>query len=125
MPAPFALADKLDLFSETWTPKIVAALNGQLVKLAHLEGPFVWHAHEAEDELFLVLRGRLRIEMRGGEEGDRAVELGEGEMVVVPRGVEHRPVALPTASVLLFEPASTAHTGAVVSERTVTDLDWI
>ena len=120
MPASINLSDKLDAFSETWTPKIIAALNGQHVKLAHLEGEFVWHAHDAEDELFFVARGRLRIEMRDGD-----VEVGPGELFVVPRGVEHRPVALPTASVMLFEPATTAHTGATVSERTVTDLDWI
>ncbi|OZC02119.1 cupin domain-containing protein [Rubricoccus marinus] len=120
MPDPINLDDKLDRFSETWTPKIIAALNGQHVKLAHLEGEFVWHAHAEEDELFFVARGRLRIEMRDG-----SVELGPGDLFVVPRGVEHRPVALPTASVMLFEPASTAHTGDVVSERTVTDLDWI
>ena len=100
MPEPIHLATKLNAFSETWTPKIIAAVGDQLVKLAKLEGAFVWHAHEEEDELFLVLEGRLRIELRDG-----AVELGEGEMFVVPRGVEHRPVALPTASVLLFEPA--------------------
>ena len=100
MPEPIHLATKLEAFTQTWTPKIIAALNGQHVKLAKLEGAFVWHAHEAGDELFLVLEGRLRLEMREGD-----VELGEGEMYVVPRGVEHRPVALPTASVLLFEPA--------------------
>ena len=120
MPEPIHLSSKLAAFSETWTPKIIAALNGQHVKLAKLEGAFVWHAHSEEDELFLVLDGRLRLEMREGD-----VELGQGEMYVVPRGVEHRPVALPTASVLLFEPASTAHTGDVVDERTVTDLEWI
>jgi mannose-6-phosphate isomerase-like protein (cupin superfamily) len=120
MPESISLAEKLDLFSETWTPKVVAALNGQHVKLAKLEGEFLWHDHADEDELFLVIEGRLRIELRDG-----AVELGPGELYVVPRGVEHRPVALPTASVLLFEPASTAHTGEVMSERTATDLEWI
>ena len=114
------LADKLRQFDETWTPKVVAALNGQLVKLAKLEGAFLWHDHAEEDELFLVISGRLRLEMREGD-----VELGPGELFVVPRGVEHRPVALPTAEVLLFEPASTAHTGDVVSDRTVSDLEWI
>lgn len=120
MPQPINLSDKLDQFSETWTPKIVAALNGQLVKLAHLEGEFLWHDHADEDELFFVARGRLRIDLRDG-----FVELGPGDMYVVPRGVEHRPVALPTASVMLFEPASTPHTGDVVSDRTVTDQEWI
>lgn len=120
MPDPIRLTDKLAAFSETWTPKVVASLNGQLVKLAKLEGAFVWHAHEAEDELFHVLSGRLRIELRDGH-----VDLEPGDLYVVPRGVEHRPVALPRAEVLLFEPASTAHTGAEVSDRTVTDQEWI
>ncbi len=117
MSAPINLADKFSQFDVTWTPHVVAELNGQLVKLAKLEGAFVWHAHAEEDELFWVTEGRLRIEMRDGD-----VTLGPGELVVVPRGVEHRPVALPTASVVLFEPASTAHTGDVVSDRTVRDL---
>ncbi len=115
---PINLAAAFGRFDATWTPHVAAELNGQMVKLAKLEGPFVWHDHAEEDELFLVVRGRLRIELR-----DRpAVELGPGEMVVVPRGVEHRPVALPTADVVLFEPAGTAHTGTVESERTVRDL---
>ena len=121
VPDPISIVDKLSVFTETWTPKVIAELNGQQVKLAKLEGAFIWHAHGSEDELFHVIEGRLRIELRGGD----AVELGPGEIYVVPRGVEHRPVALPTASVLLFEPAETAHTGAVVSERTVTDQERI
>lgn len=125
MPDAISLDQKLDLFSDTWSPRIIAELNGQHVKLAHLEGEFLWHAHEHEDELFFVARGRLRIDMRGASGEETSVELGPGELVVVPRGVEHRPVALPTASVMLFEPASTAHTGAVVSERTVADQPWI
>ncbi len=125
MPEPINLSDKLNQFSETWTPKVIAALNGQHVKLAHLEGEFLWHAHEHEDELFFVARGRLRIELREASGAETSVEMGPGELFVVPRGVEHRPVALPTASVMLFEPEATAHTGEVVSERTVTDLDWI
>ena len=120
MPSPINLADKLSRFDATWTPHVVAALNGQLVKLAKLDGEFVWHDHAQEDELFLVVEGRLRIEFRDGD-----VTLGPGELYVVPAGVEHRPVALPTASVLLFEPATTAHTGAVVSDRTVRDLPSI
>ena len=120
MHTPINLADKLARFDATWTPHIVAALNGQLVKLAKLEGAFVWHDHANEDELFLVVEGRLRIELRDGD-----VTLGPGELYVVPAGVEHRPVAEPTASVLLFEPASTAHTGDVDSDRTVHRLDWV
>lgn len=118
MTEPVNLADKFRQFDATWTPHVVAELNGQLVKLAKLEGAFVWHDHAEEDELFWVTAGRLRIEFRDRE----AVTLGPGELFVVPRGVEHRPVAEPTAQVVLFEPASTAHTGDVVSERTVRDL---
>ena len=120
MPDAINLADKLSRFNETWTPYVVAALNGQLVKLAKLEGAFVWHDHADEDELFLVLEGQLRIELRDG-----SVTLRPGELYVVPAGVAHRPVAEPTASVLLFEPASTAHTGTVETDRTVSQLDWI
>jgi mannose-6-phosphate isomerase-like protein (cupin superfamily) len=108
------VAEKLSLFHEHWKPKIVAELNGQHVKLVKFAGPFVWHRHEAEDELFMVVRGSFRMEFR-----DRAVELREGELIVVPRGVEHRPVADEEASVLLFEPATTLNTGDVRNERTV------
>jgi mannose-6-phosphate isomerase-like protein (cupin superfamily) len=103
------LAAGFATIQEPWRPRVAAALNGQEVKLVKLEGPFVWHHHEAEDELFLVMEGRLRMEFR-----DRAVELGPGELIVVPKGVEHRPVAEPTAQVLLFEPADVLNTGNVV-----------
>jgi mannose-6-phosphate isomerase-like protein (cupin superfamily) len=119
-PERISLADKLAAIAEYWQPKIVAELNGQQVKLAKLRGEFVWHHHEAEDELFLVVAGRLRLELR-----DRVVELGPGEMAVVPRGVEHRPVALDEVHLLLFEPASTLNTGNVRDERTVERLDRI
>jgi mannose-6-phosphate isomerase-like protein (cupin superfamily) len=112
------LAQKFSLFSEHWQPKVVGELNGQQVKLARLLGPFEWHHHEAEDELFLVVKGRLRMELR-----DRTVELEPGEFLIVPRGVEHRPVAEQEVEVLLFEPASTLNTGNVRSERTVERLD--
>ncbi|GAB4373596.1 MAG: cupin domain-containing protein [Acidobacteriota bacterium] len=102
--------------TEPWDPRVAAQLNGQHVRLARLRGAFVWHRHEHEDELFYVVRGRLRIEFR-----DRSVELGENELLVVPRGVEHRPVAEPEALVMLFEPASTVNTGDVRNERTVRD----
>ena len=115
------LAEKFGRFDEAWTPKIVGELNGQHVKLAKFRGPFVWHRHEAEDELFLVVRGRLRIELRGRE----PLRLGEGEFAVVPRGVEHRPVAEEEAHVLLFEPASTVNTGDVRGELTATELERI
>jgi mannose-6-phosphate isomerase-like protein (cupin superfamily) len=114
------IARKLSLFSENWKPKIVAELNGQHVKLVKFQGPFIWHRHEQEDELFLVWKGRLRMEFR-----DRQVGLDEGEFLVVPRGVEHRPVAEEEAQVVLFEPASTLNTGDVKDERTVTNLEWI
>jgi mannose-6-phosphate isomerase-like protein (cupin superfamily) len=114
------LWEKLGLFDERWSPRIVAELNGQHVKLAKLEGEFVWHSHEEEDELFLVLKGRLRIELRDG-----AVELGPGQMAVVPRGVEHRPVANGEVHLLLFEPAGTLNTGDVRNERTVDEPDRI
>lgn len=118
IPDKINLAAKLALFQDRWSPKIVADLNGQQVKLVKLEGEFVWHHHEAEDELFLVLEGRLRMQFR-----EREVVLGRGEMIVVPRGVEHRPVADGEVHVLLFEPASTLNTGDVVDERTVRELE--
>jgi len=98
----------------------VAELNGQHVKLVKFQGPFDWHHHEAEDELFLVVKGRFRLEFR-----DRAVDLAAGELIVVPRGVEHRPVAEAEVEVLLFEPAGTLNTGNVRTERTVDRLDDI
>lgn len=108
------LADKLAQFSDHWHPRIVGELNGQHVKLAKLDGEFVWHHHEHEDELFLVLRGHLTLHFR-----DRTLELDEGEFAIVPRGVEHKPVAVAEAHVLLLEPASTLNTGNVRNERTV------
>jgi mannose-6-phosphate isomerase-like protein (cupin superfamily) len=108
------LADKLALFSDLWSPKVVAELNGQHVKLVKVQGEFVWHHHAHEDELFLVLHGELAIHFR-----DRVVTLREGELCVVPRGVEHKPVAEREACVLLLEPASTLNTGNVRNERTV------
>jgi mannose-6-phosphate isomerase-like protein (cupin superfamily) len=114
------LAEKLARFSTLWEPRIVAALNGQHVKLAKLKGEFVWHQHEGEDELFLVVGGRIEIQFR-----DRTVSLGEGELIVVPRGVEHRPVAEEVAHVLLFEPAGTLNTGDAGGDRTVSQPGWI
>jgi len=103
------LADKLSQISEHWRPKVVGALNGQEVKLVKFQGAFVWHHHEQEDEMFLGIDGRFRVEFR-----DRIVEIGPGEFLVVPRGVEHRTVADSEAHVLLFEPAATRNTGNVV-----------
>lgn len=119
-PQPVNLREKLALFSDYWSPKIVGELNGQQVKLVKLLGEFVWHQHDHEDELFLVVKGRLRIEFR-----DRDVWLEEGEFLIVPRGVEHRPVAEAEAHVMLFEPASTLNTGNVLDERTVEQLHRI
>jgi len=114
------LEEKLALFSEYFSPKIVGELNGQHVKLVKAKGAFEWHHHEREDELFLVLRGRLAIHFR-----DRVVELEPGELCIVPRGVEHKPVADEEVSLLLFEPAGTLNTGNVRSERTVEALERI
>ncbi|MDI1248845.1 MAG: cupin domain-containing protein [Lacunisphaera sp.] len=114
------LAEKLSLFSEPWSPKIIAELNGQHVKLVRLKGEFVWHHHDQEDEMFLVVAGSFRMEYR-----DRAVVLHAGEMIVVPRGVEHRPVADEECSILLFEPASTGNTGSAGGDKTVAQPGWI
>ena len=119
IPNKVTLSDKFALFDEPWSPKVVSELNGQHVKLAKLEGEFVWHHHDDEDELFLVVQGDLKIEFRDGE-----VSLGEGEMLVVPRGVEHHPVAEDKVRVLLFEPASTVNTGETGGELTA-EVEWI
>jgi len=113
-PAPVNLAERFARFTEHWSPKIVADLNGQQVKLVKFQGVFDWHHHDQEDELFLVHRGRFRMEFR-----DRVVALEAGEFLVVPRGVEHRPVADEEVEVVLFEPATTLNTGNVDSDRTV------
>ncbi len=102
------LAERFSRITEHWRPKIVAELNGQVVRLVKVQGEFVWHQHAGEDELFYVVRGRLRIEFRDGP-----VTLGPGEMLVVPRGVEHRPVAEEECEMLLFEPAEVRNTGDV------------
>ena len=111
------LMEKFARFTDQWSPKVVGELNGQQVKLVKLRGEFVWHKHDGEDELFLVVQGRFRMEFR-----DRHVWLEEGEFLIVPRGVEHRPVADEEALVLLFEPASTLNTGDVRCERTLDQL---
>ncbi len=115
-----SLAEKFAKFSDHWSPKIIAELNGQHVKLAKFQGPFVWHAHTHEDELFLVVRGAFTMEFR-----DRNVVLQAGDMLVVPRGVEHRPVAEHEVEVLLFEPAATVNTGNTGGDKTVAQPDWI
>jgi mannose-6-phosphate isomerase-like protein (cupin superfamily) len=112
------LAEAFGRFSEAWSPKIVGELNGQHVRLAKLRGEFVWHKHEQEDELFLVVAGRMTLRLR-----DRDVPLEAGEFFIVPRGMEHLPVAAEEAHVLLFEPASTLNTGGVRDDRTVETPD--
>jgi len=112
------LAEKFGRIGEYWDPKIVGELNGQHVKLVKLHGEFVWHRHDREDELFLVVKGRLTMQLR-----DRTVELREGEFLIVPRGVEHRPVAEQEVEVLLFEPAGTRNTGNVESVLTRRELE--
>ena len=114
------LPEKFGLFTEHWSPKIAGQLNGQQIKLVRFLGTFVWHHHENEDELFFVVKGRFRMEFR-----DRHVWLEEGEFLIVPRGIEHRPVADEEAQVLLFEPASTLNTGNVRNERTKERLEMI
>jgi mannose-6-phosphate isomerase-like protein (cupin superfamily) len=114
------LRDKLALFSDHWSPKIVAELNGQQVKLVKFQGEFVWHQHDVEDELFLVVQGRFRMDFR-----DREVWLEEGEMIVVPRGVEHRPFAPEEVHVLLFEPATVINTGDAEDARRVEEPERI
>ncbi len=114
------LQHKFSLFNEHWSPKIVGALNGQYVKLVKFKGEFVWHKHEEEDELFFVMKGSFTMELR-----DKSIELNEGEFLVVPKGVEHRPVAENEVWVMLFEPATTVNTGNVVDEKTKTKLEEI
>lgn len=106
-----SLPDKFARFSEHWRPKVVAALNGQEVKLVKVQGVFPWHQHDHEDEMFMVWRGRFRVEFR-----DRIVDMGPGEFVVVPRGVEHRTAADEEAEVLIFEPAAVRNTGNIVDD---------
>jgi mannose-6-phosphate isomerase-like protein (cupin superfamily) len=115
-----SLTEKFALIGEHWSPKVVGELNGQYVKLAKLKGEFVWHRHEVEDELFLVVKGRLVIELR-----EKDVILEEGEFLIVPRGVEHKPVAEEEVQVLLFEPISTVNTGDTLDERTMQEVQRI
>lgn len=114
------LSEKLSLFTDHWNPRIVGELNNQHVKLVKLKGEFVWHKHDLEDELFLVLKGKLKMEFR-----DKTVELNEQEFLIVPRGVEHRPVAEDEVSILLFEPNTTLNTGDAKSDLTRDKLDFI
>lgn len=118
------LAQKLSLFSDYYSPKVVGELNDFRVKLVKVKGEFVWHHHEVEDELFLILKGTLRIKyFDGGQE--REVRLGEGEFVIVPHGVEHKPIADEEVHLMLIEPKTTLNTGNVQNERTVAELETI
>ncbi len=110
--------DKFKKFDDVYVPKVVGELNGQMVKLVRFHGPYLWHDHEDEDEMFLVLKGSIRVEFR-----DDSIEVNEGEFLIVPKGVEHRPVAYTEALVMLFEPYSTVNTGKVQHDYTKTDLD--
>jgi mannose-6-phosphate isomerase-like protein (cupin superfamily) len=114
------IAEKLKLFSEYWSPKIVGELNGQQVKLAKFQGAFVWHKHDNEDEMFLVIEGILKMELR-----DKTIEIHKNEFLIIPKGTEHRPVADEEVSVMLFEPASTLNTGNTENELTKHNLDTI
>jgi mannose-6-phosphate isomerase-like protein (cupin superfamily) len=114
------LSDKFALIRDHWNPRIAGELNGQQVKLVKFIGEFIWHKHDHEDELFLVVQGEFNMEFR-----DKVVPLRENEFLIVPRGVEHRPVAIQEVSVLLFEPASTLNTGDVQNERTRETLDRV
>ena len=114
------LIEKFSIFSEHWSPKIVGELNGQHIKLVKFKGEFVWHHHDDEDEMFYVVKGNFNMEFR-----DKNVVLNEGEFLIVPKGVEHRPVAAEEVWVMLFEPASTLNTGNVMSEKTKQELESI
>ena len=114
------LTEKFSLFNGLWEPKIVGELNNQYVKLAKLKGEFVWHAHENEDELFMVIKGHLTIKLRDGD-----IELDEGELYIIPKGVEHMPVAENEVHVLMFEPMGTVNTGNVDSDKTIRNIEAI
>lgn len=115
-----SLAEKFNSFTDQWSPKIAGEINDSYVKLVKLRGEFVWHQHDVEDELFLVVKGQLTIKLRDGD-----INLNEGEFVIIPRGVEHLPIASEEAHVVLLEPKSTLNTGNVTSDRTVAVLDRI
>ncbi len=114
------IEEKLALFNDHWNPRIAGELNGQQIKLAKFKGEFIWHKHENEDEMFIVIKGSFRMELR-----ERTIELKEGEFIIIPKGTEHKPVADEEVSVMLFEPATTLNTGQVVNELTKRDLEKI
>lgn len=108
------LSDKLKLFDETWSPKVVGELNGQFVKVVKFQGEYVWHQHDNEDELFLILEGRMDLHLR-----DQVIKVNKGEFIIVPRGVQHKPVAPDMCHALLFEPAATRNTGEIDHKYTI------
>lgn len=114
------IQQKISKIPDLWNPRIVGALNGQYVKLVKMKGEFIWHRHEEEDEMFLVIQGRLTMELR-----DKILFLLPGEFVIIPKGVEHRPMAEQEVHLMLFEPASTLNTGDQVNERTREELTWV
>jgi len=114
------ISEKFKLFNEHWTPKKIGELNGQQVLLAKIKGEFIWHTHENEDELFFVIKGFLKIEFR-----DKTIELNAGEMYIIPKGIEHKPIAKEEVHVLLFEPLDIKHTGDTISKLTVQTFDTI
>ena len=114
------LLEKFELFTDHWSPKIVGELNGQQVKLVKFKGEFVWHHHEYEDELFYVVKGSFDMHMR-----DKIVTINEGEFIIMPRCVEHKPVAKEEVEIMLFEPATTLNTGNIINEKTRTELKHI
>ncbi len=120
--AKINLAQAFASFDEQWSPRLAGKVNDCDIKLAKIEGDFVWHHHEDEDELFLVVKGALRMHIRE-DSGERSIEVGEGEMIIIPRGIEHMPETIGgEVHVLLVEPSTTLHTGNVQCERTVTDF---
>ena len=114
------LIEKFSQFSEHYSPKIAGELNGQMVKLVKFKGPFVWHHHDNEDELFYVVKGSFDMHLK-----DKVVTINKGEFLIVPRGVEHKPVAEKEVEIMLFEPAGTVNTGNIIDEKTVVDLKYI
>jgi mannose-6-phosphate isomerase-like protein (cupin superfamily) len=119
------IQEKLSFFNDHWNPRVAGELNGQYVKLVKFDGPFTWHHHETEDELFLVIKGRFRMEYKLLDQTETSVWIEEGEMIIVPRGVEHKPVAEEECHVMLFEPKSTLNTGNTENEFTKSQLSSI
>lgn len=114
------IKEKFNLFDDHWHPRIIGQLNCQDVRIAKVKGEFVWHEHKDEDEMFLIIKGNLKIEFR-----DKTVELKEGEMLVIPKGVEHKPIAEEEAWIMLFEPSKTQHTGETEDPRSIKNFDQI